>query len=240
MNCPSCGVEVMEGSLFCHQCGAKLSQPQGTPDSNSLGAAQSGESVELESSQAGQAEGIFPGLSSESAGLGQAVLRPTPAPPEEQELWKGGYSGRDMYETWVLYALITLGLLVICLWARTSWVSWASVILVILMWFYGMLVLAYRKLSVAYRLTNRRFFHEKGILRRVTDRIELIDIDDITVEQSIIDRLVGVGTLKITSSDRTHPELILPGIKDARQVADLIDNARLQERRRRGIHIETV
>lgn len=145
-----------------------------------------------------------------------------------------------MYETWLLYAVISIGLLVLSLWAQTSWVSWPSAVVIVLLWLYGTLVVAYRKLSVSYRLTTRRFFHEKGILRRVTDRIELIDIDDITVEQSIIDRLVGVGTIKITSSDRTHPELVLRGIKDARRVADLMDNARLEERRRRAVHLEAI
>lgn len=145
-----------------------------------------------------------------------------------------------MYEAWTLYAIVSLALIVISLWANTTWVWWASVVLILLLWARGTLVLAYRKWSVAYRLTSRRFFHEKGILQRVTDRLELIDIDDITVEQSIIDRLVGVGTIKITSSDRTHPVLVLPGIKDARQVADLMDNARLEERRRRGLHIEAI
>ena len=65
-------------------------------------------------------------------------------------------------------------------------------------------------------LTNQRFIHESGILRRVSDRIEVLDIDDITFEQGIIERLVGVGTIRVMSSDRSHPELLMYGIENVR------------------------
>jgi uncharacterized membrane protein YdbT with pleckstrin-like domain len=93
---------------------------------------------------------------------------------------------------------------------------------------------------VKYRLTNQRLFHEKGILRRVTERIELIDIDDVTMEQGLMERLFGVGTVHVTSSDRSSPELLMPGIDDVKAVADTIDHARRAERHRRGVFIESV
>ena len=101
-------------------------------------------------------------------------------------------------------------------------------------------MLAYRRLSVKYRLTNQRLFHEAGILRRVTDRIEIIDVDDVTVEQGIVERMLGVGTIRVTSSDRTSPELHMPGIDHVKEVADTIDQARRAERQRRGLFIESV
>jgi membrane protein YdbS with pleckstrin-like domain len=102
------------------------------------------------------------------------------------------------------------------------------------------LTLAYRRVSVKYRLTNQRLFHEQGILRRVTDRIELIDIDDVTMEQGLLERLFGVGTIHVSSSDRTAPNLQMPGIDDVKAVADTIDQARRAERQRRGVFIESV
>jgi hypothetical protein len=67
-----------------------------------------------------------------------------------------------------------------------------------------------------------------------------IDIDDLTFEQGIVQRMFGVGKIRISSSDRTHPEIILVGIDNVKYVADLIDDARRKERRRRGVHIETI
>ena len=95
-------------------------------------------------------------------------------------------------------------------------------------------------MSVHYVLSTQRFIHERGILRRVNDRIELLDMDDITFEQRLWERLVGVGTIRIASHDRTDPELVLPGIENIKQVAGLFDNARLAERRRRGLHVEQI
>ena len=68
----------------------------------------------------------------------------------------------------------------------------------------------------------------------------MLDVNDITVEQGLLERIVGVGTIRISSSDRTHPELDLPGIENVKEVAALLDNARLAERHRRGLHIEQV
>ena len=111
---------------------------------------------------------------------------------------------------------------------------------VVLLWIALYLWLLYRQFSMNYRLTSQRFIHESGILRRVTDRIEVIDMDDITLEQGPIDQLLGVGTIKVTSSDRTHPEFWLYGIERAGEVATMIDDARRAERQRRGLHIEAV
>ena len=102
------------------------------------------------------------------------------------------------------------------------------------------MLLAYRKLNVNYELTTQRFVHRSGILRRITDRIEAIDMDDVSFEQGIIERLLNVGTIRVISSDRSHPELVLCGIEDVARIAKLIDDTRHKERLRRGLHIEAV
>ena len=110
----------------------------------------------------------------------------------------------------------------------------------ILPWVYFIAVLCYRRMSVRYCLTTQRFVHERGILRRVNDRIEVLDMDDITFEQGLLERLSGVGTIRIVSHDQTDPELVLPGIENVKHVAALFDDARLAERRRRGLHVEQI
>jgi uncharacterized membrane protein YdbT with pleckstrin-like domain len=102
------------------------------------------------------------------------------------------------------------------------------------------LFLVYQRLSLRYRLTTYRFFHERGLLARQSDRIEVIDIDDVTVQQSFIQRIVGIGTVVIRSSDQTNPTLRLPAIDNVKAVADLIDATCRAERQRRAIHIESV
>ena len=116
--------------------------------------------------------------------------------------------------------------------------SWLAISALLWGWF--AILLAYRKLTVKYQLTTQRFIHEAGLLKRVTDRIEVIDIDDVTFEQRILERMVGVGTIKLVSSDRTHPVLLMRGIENVKQVASQIDDLRRKERRRRGLHIEAI
>ena len=168
-------------------------------------------------------------------------------PPEEDEevlLWRGGYSGRAMYGSWMLAGLFSLAVAIVvigilsklplatrfALFAGISGIAWLSL---------GA-SLIYRKLSVRYELTSQRFVHKAGILVRRTDRIELLDVDDVTFTQGIIQRLFAVGTILIESSDRTHPHLELEGIANVEQVYNVIDDARRLERRRRGLHIENI
>jgi uncharacterized membrane protein YdbT with pleckstrin-like domain len=96
----------------------------------------------------------------------------------------------------------------------------------------------YKRLSVQYELTTQRFVHQAGILVRRTDRIEVLDIDDVSFTQGIIQRMLGVGTIRLTSSDRTHPELVLNGIDKVQEIASMVDDVRRAERRRRSLHIE--
>lgn len=216
MICRECGTEAPAESVYCPQCGARLN-------------------------------------SAEPAGLGvddppASRSRLAPASPgrhdavdddRETELWEGGYSSKAMIGHWigagVLSVVLLLGGFLI---PGVGWVI--AGVGIPLLWVLLGLLLAYRKLNVRYRLTNQRFVHRSGILRQVTDRIEVIDMDDITFVQGLVDRFLGVGTIKVTSSDKTHPEIYLQGIEDVQKVAGLIDNARRQERVRRGLHIEAV
>jgi hypothetical protein len=70
--------------------------------------------------------------------------------------------------------------------------------------------------------------------------MEVIDIDDVTFEQKIVERMMGVGSIKIISSDRTHPELWMRGIENVRHIATQIDDIRRKERRKRALHIEAI
>ena len=153
---------------------------------------------------------------------------------DEQDLWAGGYSAKAMYGTWILGGIVTIGL------AVGAFAFWPVVIAIPVLWILLGAMLAYKKMSVHYELTTQRFIHRSGILKRVTDRIEVIDIDDVTYEQGIVQRMLGVGTIRVSSSDRSHPELVLSGIDDVARIADLVDDIRRKERRRRGLHIEAI
>ncbi len=161
--------------------------------------------------------------------------------PVERSLWQGFYSPKAMYGTWAISAIVTIVALVL-VWQFASQVPniWPITGAAILFWW----VIAignfiYKRLGVHYELTTQRFIHQAGILVRRTDRIDVIDIDDVSFTQGIIQRMLGVGTIRLTGKDRTHPELILSGIDKVPEIASMIDDVRRDERRRRSLHIDT-
>jgi membrane protein YdbS with pleckstrin-like domain len=161
----------------------------------------------------------------------------------EEVLWTGCFSGLAMIGSWVLAGVVTLAL-VIGVWL-SPWsdegVAWYIVIgLLAALWIWLLGTLIYRKLSRYYELTTQRLKHRHGFLFRKMNRIELIDIDDVSYEQGPIEAMLGVGTIRLKSTDISHPELRLVGIADTKRVSELIDDARRKERRLRGLHIETV
>lgn len=160
------------------------------------------------------------------------------ATPVERSLWKGGYSPKAMYGTWVISTIITIaaiaGIALLSPGGQTIWLITGAAIL--LWWCVAIATYVYRVMGMHYELTTQRFIHQAGVLVRQTDRIEVIDIDDVSYTQGVIQRVLGVGTIRITGSDRSHPELVMYGIDQVPEVASLIDDVRREERRRRSLH----
>jgi membrane protein YdbS with pleckstrin-like domain len=159
--------------------------------------------------------------------------------PAEETLWSDSYSPKAL-AGWALAAavLTVVGAIV----AAIAWPAGLIVfgIGAVVLWAAIGLVALYRRMTVRYQLTTYRLFHETGLLSRTRDRIEVIDIDDVTLRQGLINRFFNVGTIHVRSSDMTHGNLAMPGIENARVVTDLIDNTRRSERQRRGLYMEHV
>ena len=115
-----------------------------------------------------------------------------------------------------------------------------GLILLLLIWIFFFARLAARRLGIHYTLTNQMFYHRKGILTRTTNRIEVIDIDDITYQQGLLERLANVGRIEIVSSDQTNPKFWLEGVENVEEVAKMMDRARRAERIRRGVSVESL
>ena len=158
----------------------------------------------------------------------------------ERQLWHGSYSPKAMYGHWLVAIVVTLVAIALSI-VLPNPITWmAAGVIVPLLWLCIGAFYLYERLSVEYTLTSQRFVHQTGILRRTINRVELIDIDDVTVEQGFIERMFGVGTIKVLSSDVSDPKLLLRGIDDVKRVASMIDDCRREERRKRGMYIETV
>ena len=230
MNCPACNAEIEANSIFCPRCGERL---DGAEDR--VGARITADDANQSSSEEPSPSDRFRAQMSAPAAGGD-----DDDDDRELELWEGGFSPKAMFTWWVGSAVLTVILVIglIFLWA-VPFMPIIVGVLIALVWIWPACTLWYRRMALRYRLTSQRFIHERGVLTRLTDRIEVIDIDDVSFKQTLVDRFVGVGTIQIESGDRSHPELVLHGIDDVERVYDLIDDARRKERVRRGIHIAT-
>ena len=236
MQCPLCGIEILEGSAFCHKCGAPLNasgsnapsaeSPQPAPVANG-------------SQPAPAASPADPDPSAKDRLQAAAQARTDAAQAPQQVIWTGTFSSRAMVDIWGWCGLATIGVLVAGAWFGANKVVWLILLAaILLLWCYNLLLFVSRRIGVRYQLTSQRFIHEKGVIRHVSDRIDLAQIEDLRCEQGLIERILGVGTIRISSGDRSNPELVLRGIDDAKTVAAKIDETRRAEQMRRGLLIE--
>jgi len=166
-------------------------------------------------------------------------MKPNPVADEpETILWTGSYSGKAMIGQWIAVAVVTVALGVAAVLFPVA--AFFLAIAIVILWGITIAQWAVRKLSFYYELSNQRLKHRAGILKRTNDRIELIDIDDVLFKQGIVQAMLGVGNITISSSDVSNPSLTLVGIDDVKKIADLVDNARRAERRKRSLFIESV
>lgn len=128
---------------------------------------------------------------------------------EEHELWRGRPSQWNNLGWWLL------GLLVIPL-------PWTI----------------FRALKLAttnFTLTNQRLRIQTGILTRETEEVEMYRVRDTAIRQSLFERMFGLGTLIITSSDERTPEVLMKGIPGPHDVREHFRNQTEAMRRKRGV-----
>ncbi len=73
-----------------------------------------------------------------------------------------------------------------------------------------------------YSLSEDRLFVEAGLLNIKQEELLLYRIQDISLKLSLGQRIFGVGSVLVQSSDRSTPVLEVKNIRQPRQVKELI------------------
>ena len=91
-----------------------------------------------------------------------------------------------------------------------------------------------------YALSEDRLFLSVGLLSIKDDEVLLYRVRDISSSRSLWQRLFGVGTVTVVSSDKTMPMLVLKNIKRPMAVKELIHNQVEEMKIRRRMRVGEV
>jgi len=89
--------------------------------------------------------------------------------------------------------------------------------------------------TVRYRITNYRIDFERGIFSRDIDTLELWHVEDLHFHQSLLDRILGVGSILVESHDQTLPKLDLKGLPNPRPLYETLKQRVIAVKRSRGV-----
>ena len=88
-----------------------------------------------------------------------------------------------------------------------------------------------------YALSEDRLFISVGLLSIKDDEILLYRVRDIDTSRSLWQRIFGVGTVTVLSSDKTMPTLVLQNVKDPVFVKELIHQQVEEMKLRRRVRL---
>lgn len=73
-----------------------------------------------------------------------------------------------------------------------------------------------------YRLSGDRLFCETGFFNLRSEEVLLYRVRDLSLNMTLGQRIFGVGTVCVQSSDKSMPHLDLKNVKNPREVKELI------------------
>ncbi|MEK4881476.1 MULTISPECIES: PH domain-containing protein [Paenibacillus] len=79
--------------------------------------------------------------------------------------------------------------------------------------------------TTSYTITSQRIMVKTGLIGKNVEEIELLRVRDLSVKQSIMDRMLGIGSLTVFSDDASAPQLLFRKIHDAQTVKDVLRKA---------------
>jgi len=88
-----------------------------------------------------------------------------------------------------------------------------------------------------YALSEDRLFLSVGLLSIKDDEVLLYRVRDIDTSRSLWQRLFGVGTIHVHSSDKTMPTVVLKNVKDPIFVKELLHKQVEEMKIRRRVRV---
>ena len=102
------------------------------------------------------------------------------------------------------------------------------------------LLLKFIKLkTIRYEVTADRIEWSRGIFDRQVDNLDMFRVIDLSLRRSLLDCMVGIGTVSLVTTDKTDPEFEFKKIHNARLLYDILKDASFEaDKRADVVHLE--
>jgi len=159
----------------------------------------------------------------------------TPHPADEKEVWSGTPSQIRHLGLYALCAVVALVLLVAAIKVHgSSLPSWVPLLLLLV----PAIVAGKRWLQTRCEqitLTDQRLILRRGILNRTTDYVELYRVKDSHFTQPLAERIFGLGTIRLRTTQDSEPLVVLAGMRAPETLWNQIRNLVEACRAARGV-----
>ncbi len=103
-------------------------------------------------------------------------------------------------------------------WTAIAWAA-AAVVLYLILFFWWVVVTRGKALEV----TNKRAIEHRGLLSKSTDEVMLDHIRNFRVDQTFLQRLLGIGSVGIASSGQEGIEVEMEDLPNPHRIREIVD-----------------
>lgn len=135
----------------------------------------------------------------------------SPNTQPETVIWSGSPSQKNNLGLFALCAAVVIALLVAA--TRTEGTPRMVAMLFVLL---PVAIAAWRMITTStqlFTLTDQRLKLRRGVFNRVTDDLELYRVKDSHFTQPFLQRLLGIGTITLRTTDDSSPVVVLSGME---------------------------